>query len=71
MGRDAGWPTAAGVLAQDICGTGPDLPPPEILSLMSMGTHFPLLNSGFEKQRFVVSREGVHHADGSFDANYD
>ena len=24
MGRDAGWLTAAGALAQDICGTAPD-----------------------------------------------
>ena len=67
MGRDAGWLTAAGALAQDICGTAPDFVRlPEIpldehalLSAIEQRLH--------EKNNvIVVVSEGVHHADGSF-----
>ena len=67
MGRDAGWLTAAGVLAQDICGTAPDfvllpeipLDEQALLSAIEQRLH--------EKNNvIVVVSEGVHHADGSF-----
>ncbi len=67
MGRDAGWLTAAGALAQDICGVAPDfvllpeVPLDEyvLLSVIEQGLR--------EKNNvIVVVSEGVHHADGSF-----
>lgn len=67
MGRDAGWLTAAGALAQDICGTAPDfvllpeipLDEQALLSAIEQRLH--------EKNNvIVVVSEGVHHADGSF-----
>ena len=67
MGRDAGWLTAAGALAQDICGTAPDF---VLLPEIPLDEHA-LLSA--IKQRLceknnviVVVSEGVHHADGSF-----
>ena len=67
MGRDAGWLTAAGALAQDICETAPDF---VLLPEISLDEHA-LLSA--IKQRLheknnviVVVSEGVHHADGSF-----
>lgn len=72
MGRDAGWLTAAGALAQDICGTAPDF-----VLLPEIPLDEQALLSAIEQQLreknnvVVVVSEGVHHADGSFlfDAN--
>ena len=67
MGRDAGWLTAAGALAQDICGTAPDF---ILLPEIPLDEH--ALLSAIEqrlreKNNVVVAvSEGVHHADGSF-----
>lgn len=67
MGRDAGWLTAAGALAQDICGTAPDF---VLLPEIPLDEH--ALLSAIEQQLhkknnvIVVVSEGVHHADGSF-----
>lgn len=67
MGRDAGWLTAAGTLAQDICGTVPDF---VLLPEVSLDEH--ALISAIEQRLreknnvIVVVSEGVHHADGSF-----
>ena len=67
MGRDAGWLTAAGVLAQDICGTAPDF---VLLPEIPLDEH--ALLSAIEQRLheknnvIVVVSEGVHHADGSF-----
>ena len=72
MGRDAGWLTAAGALAQDICGTAPDF---VLLPEVPLDEHA-LLSTIEQRLReknnvIVVVSEGVHHADGSFlfDAN--
>ena len=72
MGRDAGWLTAAGALAQDICGTAPDF---VLLPEVPLDEHA-LLSTIEQRLReknnvVVVVSEGVHHADGSFlfDAN--
>ena len=72
MGRDAGWLTAAGALAQDICGTAPDF---VLLPEIPLDEHA-LLSAVEQRLReknnvIVVVSEGVHHADGSFlfDAN--
>jgi phosphofructokinase len=72
MGRDAGWLTAAGALAQDICGTAPDF---VLLPEVPLDEHT-LLSAIEQRLReknnvVVVVSEGVHHADGSFlfDAN--
>lgn len=72
MGRDAGWLTAAGALAQDICGTAPDF---ALLPEIPLDEHT-LLSAIEQRLReknnvVVVVSEGVHHADGSFlfDAN--
>ena len=72
MGRDAGWLTAAGSLAQDICGTAPDF---VLLPEIPLDEHA-LLSAIEQRLReknnvVVVVSEGVHHADGSFlfDAN--
>ena len=72
MGRDAGWLTAAGALAQDICGTAPDF---VLLPEIPLDEHA-LLSAVEQRLReknnvVVVVSEGVHHADGSFlfDAN--
>ena len=72
MGRDAGWLTAAGALAQDICGTAPDF---VLLPEIPLDEHA-LLSAIEQRLReknnvIVVVSEGVHHADGSFlfDAN--
>lgn len=67
MGRDAGWLTAAGALAQDICGTAPDF---VLLPEISLDEHA-LLSAIEQRLReknnvVVVVSEGVHHADGSF-----
>ena len=67
MGRDAGWLTAAGVLAQDICGTAPDF---ILLPEVSLDEHA-LLSAIEQRLReknnvIVVVSEGVHHSDGSF-----
>ena len=72
MGRDAGWLTAAGALAQDICGTAPDF-----ILLPEIPLDEQALLSAIEQRLreknnvVVVVSEGVHHADGSFlfDAN--
>ena len=72
MGRDAGWLTAAGTLAQDICGTAPDF-----VLLPEIPLDEQALLSAIEQRLreknnvIVVVSEGVHHADGSFlfDAN--
>ena len=67
MGRDAGWLTAAGALAQDICGTAPDF---VLLPEIPLDEH--ALLSAIEQRLHeknnvtVVVSEGVHHADGSF-----
>ena len=73
MGRDAGWLTAAGTLAQDICGTAPDF---VLLPEVSLDENA-LLSAIEQRLReknnvIVVVSEGVHHADGSFlfDAKY-
>lgn len=67
MGRDAGWLTAAGTLAQDICGTAPDF---VLLPEVSLDENT-LLSAIKQRLReknnvIVVVSEGVHHADGSF-----
>lgn len=67
MGRDAGWLTAAGTLAQDICGTAPDF---VLLPEIPLDEHA-LLSAIEQRLReknnvIVVVSEGVHHADGSF-----
>ena len=67
MGRDAGWLTAAGALAQDICGTAPDF---VLLPEISLDERA-LLSAIEQRLRkknnvIVVVSEGVHHADGSF-----
>ena len=67
MGRDAGWLTAAGALAQDICGTAPDF---VLLPEIPLDEHT-LLSTIEQRLReknnvIVVVSEGVHHADGSF-----
>ena len=67
MGRDAGWLTAAGALAQDICGTAPDF---VLLPEIPLDEHA-LLSAIEQRLReknnvSVVVSEGVHHADGSF-----
>ena len=67
MGRDAGWLTAAGALAQDICGTAPDF-----VLLLEISLDERALLSAIEQRLrkknnvIVVVSEGVHHADGSF-----
>ena len=67
MGRDAGWLTAAGTLAQDICGTAPDF-----VLLPEVPLDENMLLSAIEQRLreknnvIVVVSEGVHHADGSF-----
>ena len=67
MGRDAGWLTAAGALAQDICGTAPDF-----ILLPEIPLDEQALLSAIEQRLreknnvVVVVSEGVHHADGSF-----
>lgn len=67
MGRNAGWLTAAGALAQDICGTAPDF---VLLPEIPLDEH--ALLSAIEQRLceknnvIVVVSEGVHHADGSF-----
>ena len=67
MGRDAGWLTAAGALAQDICGTAPDF---VLLPEIPLDEHA-LLSAIEQRLReknnvIVVVSEGIHHADGSF-----
>lgn len=67
MGRDAGWLTAAGALAQDICGVAPDF---ILLPEVPLDEHA-LLSAIEQRLReknnvIVVVSEGVHHADGSF-----
>ena len=67
MGRDAGWLTAAGALAQDICGTAPDF---VLLPEIPLDEHT-LLSAIEQRLReknnvIVVVSEGVHHADSSF-----
>ena len=67
MGRDAGWLTAAGAMAQDICGTAPDF---VLLPEIPLDEHA-LLSAIEQRLReknnvIVVVSEGVHHADGSF-----
>lgn len=67
MGRDAGWLTAAGAMAQDICGTAPDF-----VLLPEIPLDEQALLSAIEQRLreknnvVVVVSEGVHHADGSF-----
>ena len=67
MGRDAGWLTAAGALAQDICGTAPDF-----VLLPEVPLDENTLLSAIEQRLreknnvIVVVSEGVHHVDGSF-----
>ena len=67
MGRDAGWLTAAGVLAQDICGTAPDF---VLLPEIPLDEHalLSVIEQRLRKKNnvIVVVSEGVHHADGSF-----
>lgn len=67
MGRDAGWLTAAGALAQDICGAAPDF---VLLPEIPLDEHA-LLSAIEQRLReknnvIVVVSEGVHHADGNF-----
>ena len=67
MGRDAGWLTVAGALAQDICETAPDF-----VLLPEIPLNEQALLSAIEQRLreknnvIVVVSEGVHHADGSF-----
>ena len=67
MGRDAGWLTAAGALAGDICGTAPDfvllpeVPLDEEILLAHIKARLVEKNNVM-----VVVSEGVHRADGSF-----
>ena len=67
MGRDAGWLTAAGALAQDICGTAPDF---VLLPEIPLDEHvlFYAIEQRLREKNnvIVVVSEGVHHADGSF-----
>ena len=67
MGRDAGWLTAAGTLAQDICGTAPDFVLlPEVP--LNENTLLSAIKQRLREKNnvIVVVSEGVHHADGSF-----
>lgn len=67
MGRDAGWLTAAGALAQDICGTAPDFVLLPEISLDEHALLYAIEQRLHEKNNvIVVVSEGVHHADGSF-----
>ena len=67
MGREAGWLTAAGALAGDICGTAPDfvllpeVPLDEEVFLARIKARLAEKNNVM-----VVVSEGVHRADGSF-----
>ena len=67
MGRDAGWLTTAGALAQDICGTAPNF-----VLLPEIPLDENALLSAIEQRLreknnvIVVVSEGIHHADGSF-----
>lgn len=72
MGRDAGWLTAAGALARDICGTAPDFVLLPEIPLDEHALLYAIEQRLREKNNVVVVvSEGVHHADGSFlfDAN--
>ncbi len=67
MGRDAGWLTAAGALAQDICGTAPDFVLLPEIPLDEHALFYAIEQRLREKNNvIVVVSEGVHHADGSF-----
>lgn len=67
MGRDAGWLTAAGALAQDICGTAPDFVLLPEIPLDEHALFYAIEQRLHEKNNvIVVVSEGVHHADGSF-----
>ena len=67
MGRDAGWLTAAGALAQDICGTAPDFILLPEIPLDEHALLYAIEQRLREKNNVVVVvSEGVHHADGSF-----
>ena len=67
MGRDAGWLTAAGALAQDICGTAPDFVLLPEISLDEHALLYAIEQRLHEKNNvIVVVSEGVQHADGSF-----
>ncbi|MBF0898902.1 MAG: 6-phosphofructokinase [Atopobium sp.] len=67
MGRDAGWLTAAGALAQDICGTAPDFVLLPEIPLDEQALLSDIEQRLREKNNVVVVvSEGVHHADGSF-----
>ncbi|EPD78406.1 6-phosphofructokinase [Atopobium sp. oral taxon 199] len=67
MGREAGWLTAAGALAGDICGTAPDfvllpeVPLDEEVLLARIKARLAEKNNVV-----IVVSEGVHRADGSF-----
>ena len=67
MGRDAGWLTAAGALAGDICGTAPDfillpeVPLDEEVLLARIKARLAEKNNVV-----IVVSEGVHRVDGSF-----
>lgn len=67
MGREAGWLTAAGALAGDICGTAPDfillpeVPLDEEVLLARIKARLAEKNNVM-----VVVSEGVHRVDGSF-----
>ena len=67
MGRDAGWLTAAGALAQDICGVAPDF---VLLPEVPLDEYvlFSVIEQRLREKNnvIVVVSEGVHHADGSF-----
>ena len=67
MGRDAGWLTAAGALAQDICGTAPDFVLLPEIPLDEHALLYAIEQRLREKNNvIVVVSEGAHHADGSF-----
>ena len=67
MGRDAGWLTAAGALARDICGTAPDFVLIPEIPLDEHALLYAIEQRLREKNNVVVVvSEGVHHADGSF-----
>ena len=67
MGRDAGWLTAAGALARDICGTAPDFVLLPEIPLDEHALLYAIEQRLREKNNVVVVvSEGVHHADGSF-----
>ncbi len=67
MGRDAGWLTASGALAQDICGTAPDFVLLPEIPLDEHALFYAIEQRLREKNNvIVVVSEGVHHADGSF-----